>query len=714
MSCFLDVIVNSITGDCSNVSAGAFSIDIYGSAPDFTIQWLSPSLGTIPLSGATGYTKTNLSAGTYVFNVIDSCSGSSTTFPVSVYISSGTCVTFTGLENTSCNQINGSLTADTSFYYATNTFSLYELTNGFITSGQSFTSEFVFNSLSADTYYVVADDGGGCTGKSESCIIKSSSTLDFGIYVINDAGCAINSGALYVTGLTGTPPYTYLWSNGQTTQSITGLTAGNYNVVVTDGQGCSKGLGVVVDDVPPIGLGTFTITNPSCYTSNGSVTVVTTGGTAPFYYSGSNGDVTITFGSSYTFTGIAAGNFSVSVTDAGLCNFVASTILLTPNSFTNVTVSTSNSLCNNSSGSVSVSLFGGSPPYSYTLIDYTGNSATTVTNATNIDFQNLSSGNYTIQITDGGPCVFTQAVTINNTTLYTISSVISGTTCDQDNGSVTINLTSGGTPPYIYEIDGVLVTTNLSGYTFSGLAPGNYTISVIDSNFCQQLLPIVIPSSDSVNFILNPTNPFFTNNGIIETFITNGEPPFTLNWSSNVPSGQTGLTISGLSAGTYTLSVTDSNGCTQQRSIDLLGVTTVSSYQVFNICNDDFTNSGQIIKKGLQQMFLEGYYDLTSGDTNCLLSAATFGCEVDVNGVTNSVGFYVTSGLTDFPSDSAFYYVVEGLLSLYSEIESVVIDPVTGEITISTLCSPSIGYIDATVIISVKITYYINCVSCGP
>ena len=92
MSCFLDVIVNSITGDCSNTSSGAFDISINGSAPDFTISWIDPSFGTIPLSGATGYTINGLSGGSYVFNVIDSCSGGSTTFPVSVYISTGTCV----------------------------------------------------------------------------------------------------------------------------------------------------------------------------------------------------------------------------------------------------------------------------------------------------------------------------------------------------------------------------------------------------------------------------------------------------------------------------------------------------------------------------------------------------------------------------------------------------------------------------------------------
>ena len=90
MACSLSVNL-SITGDCSNTNSGVFSVDIYGTAPDYTIQWISPALGTIALgAGVTGYTATTLSAGTYTFNVIDSCSSpSQNVLPVNVNISSG-------------------------------------------------------------------------------------------------------------------------------------------------------------------------------------------------------------------------------------------------------------------------------------------------------------------------------------------------------------------------------------------------------------------------------------------------------------------------------------------------------------------------------------------------------------------------------------------------------------------------------------------------
>ena len=103
MSCNLSYVL-SLTGDCSNTNSGAFDIQIYGSAPDYTIQWLNPSsFGTIVLGeGVTGYTVTDLSASTYTFNIIDSCSPENNSYPVNVYISSGTCVSVENFENTLC------------------------------------------------------------------------------------------------------------------------------------------------------------------------------------------------------------------------------------------------------------------------------------------------------------------------------------------------------------------------------------------------------------------------------------------------------------------------------------------------------------------------------------------------------------------------------------------------------------------------------------
>jgi surface protein len=711
MSCLL-TYTNSITGDCLNDLSGAFSVDITGSAPDYSIEWISPFVGTISLGpGITNYTQTGLSGGTYSFNIIDSCSPTNTTLAVNVNISTGTCVSITSETNTACGLDNGALTATTTNMYSEAKFYLYEYSSGYITSGTSFTESYSFNTLSAGTYYVIADDGGGCTGKSETCIIKESTPLEIGLYVVNDAGCAVNSGGIYITGLTGVPPYTYLWSNGETTQSITGLTAGPYNVTVTDGSGCSQSSGVTITKVPPVGLGAFTVVSPSCFASDGEVTITITGGTAPFYYSGSNGTVAVSFATSYTFVGVPAGMFSVHVTDAGLCSFTSSTTLLTPGGLTVTSVNITNSVCNDSSGKIKVIVYGGSPPYTYTLTDSIGNSTVITGSFTSWTFNSLPSDTYTLTISDSGPCVFTHEYVVDNTVLFELTVETVGTTCNLNDGQATLNITTGGVGPFQYEIDGQTTYSNDYTYTFIDLVSGSYTATVTDTNGCAQIVPFNIGSSSSVDFVLVGTDSTDGTNGSITAFITSGEPTFTWEWSSNV-NGQTDLTVSNLSAGTYSLTVTDINGCTLIREIVINGFNELSSYQIFNICDDDFMNTGQTIRKGPQQMLNEGFYDLTSGDTNCILNQAIFTAQVTVSGVTQFTDFYTGYTLNDYPSDSLFYDTVNDSLLSYEGIGDVVIDYVNNIITISTDCDSSVSLTDADVKIELKISYDINCQTC--
>jgi len=133
----------SVSGDCTNSGLGAFTVDITGSAPDYSIQWVSPASGTTALgSGVTTYTIENLSAGTYTFNIIDSCEPVNTIQTVNVAISSGTCVNIIGQNDTTCGLDNGSISAATTNFYGNTEFYLYENTLGYITSGTSFSNTY--------------------------------------------------------------------------------------------------------------------------------------------------------------------------------------------------------------------------------------------------------------------------------------------------------------------------------------------------------------------------------------------------------------------------------------------------------------------------------------------------------------------------------------------------------------------------------------------
>jgi len=714
MACNLSYI-SSLTGDCTNTSSGAFSIEIFGSAPDYSIQWVSPLTGTTSLGiGVTDYSQTGLTAGTYTFNIIDSCSPTNNILPVNINISSGTCVSITGLKSTLCNLNNGSLTANTSNLYGTSSFSLYG-TGGFITSGLSASNLYIFNSLSADTYYVVGNDGGGCTGKSETCIVKSSSTLDFGFYVVDDAGCNVNSGKIFVTGLTGVPPYTYVWSNGGNTSSITGLSQGSYSVTITDSTGCVQSKGALVSLVPNIGLGSIFVDNPSCFSATADVTVTVTGGTAPYYYSASNGTIEVTFSPVVTFSGVSTGYFTVKVTDAGLCSFTTSTTVLSPGGLSIVSINTTNSLCNNLTGKIDIVLLGGTPPYTYTLIDSNANSSNVTTLSPAYSFNNLGSDTYTIVISDnGGVCTYTDTFIISNDVLFELSANTTGTTCNLSDGSVELYISTGGTGPYRYELTGQpFIDTGSSSYTYNNLVSGNYIATVTDlATLCSQYINIVIDTSESVNFILFATDTTTGSNGTIQTYITNGEPPFALNWSDNV-NGQTGLTITNLTAGTYSLTVTDSNGCVQTRIVEVNGYNLISSYQVYNICESDFTNSSLTLIKKPKQMLIEGFYDLTTGDTNCVLNQAIFTLEVDINGDVKTSEIFTGTTFDEYPSDNFLTFNLKFLLLTYEGIGGVNIDIDNNKIDVIAACDENNPLANANITVNLKISYDISCESCG-
>lgn len=711
MACNLSYSL-AVTGDCGNQNVGAFNLNIFGDSPDFAIQWIDPaSFGSISLDpGVTDYGLTNLSAGTYTFDLIDSCVPVNTIQTINVTISSGTCVSITGYQRTLCGENNGSITATTNNYYDVSSFELYDIETGYITSGTSFDGSYVFNNLSASTYYVISDDGGGCEGQSESVIIYSSETIDYGFLIVNDAGCTVNSGKVFITGLTGNPPYTYLWTNGQTTSSITGLTAGFYTVTVTDSTGCQISKDAYVATVYPVGIASIITKDPSCYSSDGEFTVYITGGTAPYNYSASTLGNNFSFDDSFTFTNVSSGNYNIAITDAGLCTALGSITLTTPGGLNVSSLSYSPSVCG-ASGFVNFTLNGGSPPYVYTLTKTGGATTVQNTNSSSWAFNNLLFGEYTLNIKDNGPCEYTETFTIENDNSFSLSASTTGTTCGLENGVVELNV-SGGSPSYTYTLDETIIDISpLSSITVNNLTSGFHQFTVTDNNKCVQELLFEIDPSEGVDFLLTSTDSTNGSNGTVNAYVTSGEPPFTLEWSTNV-NGQTGYSMVNLSAGTYTLKITDDAGCEKIRSVVVDGIVVQTSYQVYSVCDSDLTNSGLLLTKGPKQMLLEGFYELNVGNTNCVLNEAIFEASVTVSGETKTEDFYTGNTLSEYPTIEEWSNVIESLLLSYEGIGSVTFDIENNSMSVSTDCNSEVSFNDAGIVINMIIYYDISCVAC--
>ena len=712
----------SLTGDCTNEGLGIVTFSVTGNSPNWLVTETPTADVNLPTSALTisnnVYYYSGLSAGSYFLNVYDSTY--SNYVVVNFSISSGTCVSI-NVTDTTCGFNNGGVTATTQNVYGNGaTFILYDIDDNYISSGSSVTNEYVFPPVSGGTYYVISNDGGGCTGRSESCIVNSSVPFDYGYYVVNDGSCISSdgSGKIFLTGLSDPSLYTINWLtnvNGQTGTTVTGLTAGLYNVQVTNEDGCIASKTITIRGVEPLGIGGFMTYPPSCFVNNGEITIIVTGGTAPYYIGCSNGDSAIIFNSEYTFTDLFSGTYNFNIIDAGVCKVSGTTSINTSNSFQIVSINTTNSTCNDNSGSVNI-ILNGSGFYTYSLTDSLNNT-TTYGPTTNItqQFITLPSGDYDLVITDG-VCTYETTVTIDNTEKFTISAITQDTTCGLNNGSIQLLASSGGTLPYSYQITGFppSLTTN-----FNNLAPGNYVGTVTDSTGCAQTLNLYVSNSNGILFDLIATQPTNGNNGEITTLIYNGTPPFTFNWSANV-SGQTGTTVTSLSAGTYDLQIIDSLGCIGKKTVDLKGTNKKLSYQTYNICNDNFQNTGIIGKRGMQQMLTEGFKDLTYDDTGCIIVSATYIADITVDGENKQQSFYVSSGLTDYPSDYTWGQTLIDVLESYDGISSVVIDYTTNEIKIYNKCIEKDGcqpetiyYLsDANIVIDLKLEYNISCQQC--
>ena len=487
----------SVTGDCTNTNSGIISLFLEGGTAPYTVEWVDPYLSPDVIVDEPAI-KTGLSSGPYGIRVNDSTLPINEEFYINIPISNGVCVSISGVQGTTCGLNNGSVTGSSTSQYSSTNFYLYDVVGGYITSGVTDSSQIIFNGLSASTYYMIGQDLGGCTGQSQSFIVEDSQDYDFGLWTVPNSSCGgIPIGKIVVTGLTGTGPYTYLWSNGFETSAITGLTAGPYSVSVTDYNGCAKTKSANVVDIGPIGFGLFTATPPTCFASDGVLSLTITGGTAPYYYSASSGNVLVSYSTTFTVSGLSAGQYGFVVTDAALCQLQVGTSLVSPAGITSVSMQGQNSTCSSVDGQISVSVVGGTVPYTYTLIYPNSNQVNVSNSQTTHIFTGLDSGTYTVAVSDNSGCSTIQEITLVTENKFTIALTGTTTSCNQKNGTIVVQTTTGYTLPLDYSVDGLnnIIDTNLTGVTFTNIAGGTHNVVVTDATGCSQSSNVFVPYS---------------------------------------------------------------------------------------------------------------------------------------------------------------------------------------------------------------------------
>jgi hypothetical protein len=441
--------------------------------------------------------------------------------------------------NTLCGSNTGSISASGTGGSLPYTYSI---------DGVTFQGSGSFTNLGAGVYNVTIKDAGGCSTTATVTIINSNGpSLTF---TKTDALCSSNNGTITANGSGGAPPLEYSidGSTFQLNNFFTGLSAGTYTLTVKDATGC---LNEVVVTIANTGGPTLTATPAAtyCNSNNGKITAFATGGTAPLQYSidGNNFQV------SNVFTGLSAGIYTVTVMDANGC-ISSYSVTIANSAGPTVTATTTAAACGNSNGTITATGSSGTAPLQYSINGVTFQSSGY--------FGGLTAGSYTVTIKDANGCTSTVNTTVSNSNAPTVTATSVSATCNTSNGSVTA-IGSGGTAPLTYSINGF--TFQGSGL-FSGLAPGSYTILVKDALGCigATIVAVTNTSGPSVTAIVTPSS-CGANNGIITANGTGGTG--LLQYSLNSSTYQVSTIFSGLSTGTYTLTVKDANGCISTISV---------------------------------------------------------------------------------------------------------------------------------------------------
>ena len=443
-SCSLTASTTPTGTTCGN-NNGAATVTAAGGTPT----------GYTWSNGGTNSSISNVAAGTYNVTV----TAGACTATASAVVSSSTPVTASATStNTGCTN-TGTATAT----LAGGSASTYVWSNG----GNGAT----ISNLAAGTYTVTVTSTGNCSATA-STTVASSGGITASASSTN-AGCTSTGTATAAIG--GGTASTYVWSNGGNTATISNLAAGTYTVTITSTTNCTATASTTVVSIGGI-TASATSTDATCGSSNGSATATVTGGSATGY-TWSNG------ATSATASNLVPGTYTVTITANGNCSATASTVVGNTGGPVLSTSSTS-ATCNTNNGSATVTITSG------TATGYSWNNGATTATASN-----LGAGTYTVTVTGNGGCSATASVTVTSSNGVVISAASTNTSCGNSNGTVTVNVTQGNATGYSWS-NGATTSSQ------TNLPAGDYFVTVTDAGGCSATASATVGGSGSNNVLI--------------------------------------------------------------------------------------------------------------------------------------------------------------------------------------------------------------------
>ncbi|MBK9301794.1 MAG: gliding motility-associated C-terminal domain-containing protein [Bacteroidetes bacterium] len=554
----LNLNVTNITNIlCNGMCNGTAQAIASGGAPNYTYAITAP--GSVNATGA----MSNLCAGSYTVSVTDAnlCTA---TMTFMITEPQPTSVNISNITNLTCNGFcNG--TAQATGVGGTPNYTYSISAPGIINATGAITA------LCAGSYTVTVTDANLCTATTTFSVVQLPG-LTASISNIANVTCnGMCNGTAQTTCVGGAPAYSYsITAPGiiNAAGAISNLCVGTYTVTVSDINLCTATTTFTISEPLPISISISNITNITCNgLCNGTAQATGLGGTPSYSYSITSPAI-INAGSG-AMSGLCAGTYTVSITDANGCTATTLLTLAQPPALTWTQNTATNITCNGGNdGSITTTATGGTGIINYNL------QPTNQTNNTGL-FTNLAANTYTILATDANGCTISTTLTITEPTLLSITNITNtNPTCVPGNdGSMTITA-SGGTLAYTYNIGGANQASNV----FANLGAGNYTITVTDANGC---------TATSTQTIAPPNSPTITavvttdvdcnggNNGSITVTATGGLGALNYNLQPVNQNNATGI-FTNLAAGVYTMTVADANGCTISSTATIIEPTILS------------------------------------------------------------------------------------------------------------------------------------------
>jgi uncharacterized repeat protein (TIGR01451 family) len=473
------------------------------------------------------------------------------------------------------------------------------------------------------TSYTVTGTTGGCSNTAVSTVTVNTPSISLGSF---NAHCGMCDGHINNT-TTGGLSYAWTGPSGYTSSaaSPSGLCPGTYTVTANGTGGCTATATATVTNVPAPAV-TINAVGATCGASNGTLTATASGGTPPYTYMWAPAGIT-----SPTASGLAAGTYSITVTDANGCSITASGTVVNIPGPTALGATIVNAGCGTANGSVTIgAATGGTAPYTYS---FNGGpfTATTFYNA-------LAPGAYPLTVRDANGCTFTRTVVISNSggpascAVTTVNSICAGST-----GEINIGAVTGGTSPYTYSVGGSAYTSVTS---YTGLSANVYTVLVKDAGGCILAQSDTVSNTNAPVITLDSISSISCSGGIpgsISISVSGGVPGYTYSWSNGtITEDQSSL----FAITSYTVTVTDMNGCSSSAFYPLNSLSAV--YGAVTVTNGNCGSLGTatVVASGGTSSFTYSWNTVpvqtTATATN--LASGTYSCLItDGGGCTRTV-----------------------------------------------------------------------------